>query len=164
MLDLVVSYHFMQFQGRLINQTWKNGKKPSFGPYFGPFGTNLDCQILFVCFFNNLALSVTGYYCHLSSCTISEKTRYLSTYLNCGFRKSYQVTTLTPITASKLVEHLVKIHLMLLKKVHNPINVKFAVFKSDILLCLQFICCAYAATWKVRLWGTLYKEDIKKGV
>ena len=30
MLDIVASYHCMQFQGRLTNQTWENGKKPSF--------------------------------------------------------------------------------------------------------------------------------------
>ena len=28
MLDIVASYHCMQFQGKLINQTWENGKKP----------------------------------------------------------------------------------------------------------------------------------------
>ena len=32
MLDIVASYHCMQFQGKLINQTWENNKKPSFGP------------------------------------------------------------------------------------------------------------------------------------
>ena len=32
MLDIVASYHCMQFQGQLMNQTWENGKKPSFGP------------------------------------------------------------------------------------------------------------------------------------
>ena len=32
MLYIVVSYHCMQFQGKLMKQTWENGKKPSFGP------------------------------------------------------------------------------------------------------------------------------------
>ena len=32
MLDIVASYPCMQFQGKLINQTWENNKKPSFGP------------------------------------------------------------------------------------------------------------------------------------
>ena len=27
MLYIVVSYHCMQFQGKVMNQTWKNGKK-----------------------------------------------------------------------------------------------------------------------------------------
>ena len=26
MLDIVVSYNYMQFQGQLMNQTWENGK------------------------------------------------------------------------------------------------------------------------------------------
>ena len=37
MLNIVASYHCIQFQGKLINQTLENGKKPSFGPDFGPF-------------------------------------------------------------------------------------------------------------------------------
>ena len=37
-LDIVASYHWMQFQGYLKNQTWKKGKKLSFGTNFGPFG------------------------------------------------------------------------------------------------------------------------------
>ena len=34
----------MQFLKKLIKQTWKNYKKPNFGPDFGPFGLNLDPQ------------------------------------------------------------------------------------------------------------------------
>ena len=41
MLDIVASYHCMQQQRKLMNQTWENNKKPSFGPDFGPFGPNL---------------------------------------------------------------------------------------------------------------------------
>ena len=41
MLDIVASYHWMQFQGKILNQTWENDKKPSFGTDFGPFGWNL---------------------------------------------------------------------------------------------------------------------------
>ena len=37
MLYIVASYHCMQFQGKLMNQTCENGKKPSFRPNFGPF-------------------------------------------------------------------------------------------------------------------------------
>ena len=76
-LDIVASYHCMQFQGKLTNQTWENGKKPSFWPDFGPFDPNLGCQIFFFFFFfffRNLAWSVTRYHVQLSPCTISEKT------------------------------------------------------------------------------------------
>ena len=33
-----------------MNQAWENGKKPSFGTDFGPFGPNLDPQIFFMDF------------------------------------------------------------------------------------------------------------------
>ena len=36
MLDIVASYHCMQFQGKLKNQTWKNGKKHFSGPILVP--------------------------------------------------------------------------------------------------------------------------------
>ena len=32
---IVASHHCMKFQGKLLNQTWENGKKPSFGTNFG---------------------------------------------------------------------------------------------------------------------------------
>ena len=41
MVDIVPSYHRMQFQGKLIIQTWENSKKPKFVPAFGPLGPNL---------------------------------------------------------------------------------------------------------------------------
>ena len=41
LLDIVTSYHPMQFKGKLINQTWENAKKYNFGPNFGTFGPNL---------------------------------------------------------------------------------------------------------------------------
>ena len=47
MLDIVASYHCMQFRGKLINQTCENSKKPSFGPDFDPFGPNFSHQNLF---------------------------------------------------------------------------------------------------------------------
>ena len=71
MLYIVASYHCMQSQGKLMNQTWENSKKPSSGRDFGLFAPNLGCQIFFL---KNLALSVTKYHGQLSSCTISEKT------------------------------------------------------------------------------------------
>ena len=27
MLDIIANYHYMQFQGKLMNQTWENSKK-----------------------------------------------------------------------------------------------------------------------------------------
>ena len=45
MLEIVASYHCMQFQRKLMNQTWENSKKPSFGPDFGPICPNLGYQI-----------------------------------------------------------------------------------------------------------------------
>ena len=32
MLHIVASYHCMQFQGKLMNQTWENGKNLVSGP------------------------------------------------------------------------------------------------------------------------------------
>ena len=54
MLDIVASYHFMQFHGKLMIQTQENGEKPHFGP--------------------NLGLQILLDHDQLSSCTISEKT------------------------------------------------------------------------------------------
>ena len=67
MLDIVASYHCIQFQGKLMNQTSENRKKPSFGSFLA--------QIWATKFYSqNLALSVTRYHGQLSSYTISEKT------------------------------------------------------------------------------------------
>ena len=59
MLNIVASYHYMQFQGRLMILTQENGEKPHCGPDLGPLGTNLVRKISF---FKNLALSVTRYH------------------------------------------------------------------------------------------------------
>ena len=40
MLEIVASYHFKQFKENLVNWTWENSKKPSFGSDFDPFGPN----------------------------------------------------------------------------------------------------------------------------
>ena len=47
LVDIVPSYHLMQFRGKLINQTWENGKKPNFGPEFGPFWPKFSPQKFF---------------------------------------------------------------------------------------------------------------------
>ena len=33
MLDIVASYHCIQFQEKLMNEIWENDKKPSFVPH-----------------------------------------------------------------------------------------------------------------------------------
>ena len=50
MLEIVTSCHFMDVQGKQMNQTWEDGKKPSFGPDFGAFGPDLDSKFFFVYF------------------------------------------------------------------------------------------------------------------
>ena len=63
----------------------------------------------------------------------------LSMILPCAFWKSYAVTWAS-ITAYKLVEYLVNIHLILFKNVDVVINVHFMVSKSDIfLVCNLFV-------------------------
>ena len=47
MLEIVVSYHCMEFQGNLMNQTLENDKKPSFRSHFGPFDLNLGRPFFF---------------------------------------------------------------------------------------------------------------------
>ena len=80
MLYVVASYHCMQFQGKLMNQTWEKCRKPNFGLILARFGPNLVPQNFFswvlpiLFFFKNLALSVTRYHGQLLSCAISEKT------------------------------------------------------------------------------------------
>ena len=67
MLDIVVSYHCMRFQGKLQNQIWDNGKKLVLGLILAHLVPPKN-------FFKNLAPSVTRYHVQLSSCTTSEKT------------------------------------------------------------------------------------------
>ena len=50
MLDIVTSYGSMQFQGKLMNQTWENSEKPSFRTDFDPFSPNLDSKSFFINF------------------------------------------------------------------------------------------------------------------
>ena len=71
MLDIVISYRCMQFQEKLMNQTWKNGKKTFLGPILAHLAQIWAANVFF---FKNLAPSVTRNRGQLSSCTISEKT------------------------------------------------------------------------------------------
>ena len=61
----------MQFQEKLMKQTWGNGKKPTFRPEFWLFWPKIGLPIFFP---RNLTPSLTRYYGQLSSCTILEKT------------------------------------------------------------------------------------------
>ena len=57
-MQFVESYHCKQFQGKLMNQTWENGKKLSFGPDFGPLGLELGL-IFFSCILLLVELSLS---------------------------------------------------------------------------------------------------------
>ena len=65
MLDSVASYHHcMQFQGKLMNQTWENGKKSSFKTDFSSFVPYLGPQIFFHRFYFYYMLDiVASYHC-----------------------------------------------------------------------------------------------------
>ena len=67
-VKIVASYSCMQFQGKLMNQTWENEKKNLVSdPIVPKFGPPNSC-------FKYLAPSVSRYQGHLLPCTISEKT------------------------------------------------------------------------------------------
>ena len=84
----------------------------------------------------------------------------LSTDLHCTFRKSYTVTTWTPITSYKLVEYHGHIHLILFRKNHAVMNVLWSSSMTFFFVCNLFVV-RFAATWKVRIWG-LYKDSVQK--
>ena len=47
MLDIIASYHGIEFQEKLMSLTWENGKKSTFEPDFGAFGPNSGHQFFF---------------------------------------------------------------------------------------------------------------------
>ena len=57
MLDIVASYHCIQFQGKLMAKTQENGKKSHIGPDLGPLSSNSHCN--FFLFFSKIWLSHT---------------------------------------------------------------------------------------------------------
>ena len=64
MLGIAASYHCMQLQGKLTNQTRENSKKPSLGTNFSPFGPNLGPKIFFHGFYLYYMLDiVASYHC-----------------------------------------------------------------------------------------------------
>ena len=48
MLDIVASYHCIQFQGKRIIQTQENGEKRCFTPDLGPLDPSSGSQIFFM--------------------------------------------------------------------------------------------------------------------
>ena len=56
MLEIVGSYHCLQFQEKRMIQTQKNGKKPYLGPDLGPFGRISGNQIFYFYFFQKSGL------------------------------------------------------------------------------------------------------------
>ena len=62
MLFIVASYNCMQFQEKLMNQTWENSKKPNFGPDFGPFGLNFGPKNFPQIFLYKILDIVTSYH------------------------------------------------------------------------------------------------------
>ena len=48
MLDIVASYHCIQFQGKQMIQTQENGEKPYFGPDLGLLGQNSGRHFFFL--------------------------------------------------------------------------------------------------------------------
>ena len=72
MLYIVASYHCMQFQGKLMNQTCeKDKKKNSFRPHFGSFSPRLGSQNFFSWVITLLDVQNC---CKLSLYAISKKT------------------------------------------------------------------------------------------
>ena len=47
MLDIVASYHRIQFQGKVMIQTRENGKKPHFGADLGPLAQIRAAEIFY---------------------------------------------------------------------------------------------------------------------
>ena len=74
MLDIVASYHCMEFHGKLTTQTQENGKKTNFGPDLDLLGPNSGRHFFFFFFFKNLDSSITRYQGQLSSYSVSGKT------------------------------------------------------------------------------------------
>ena len=72
MLEILESYHRMQFQGKPTIQTQENGEETHFGPDLGPLGADSGRQF----FFKNMASLVTRYHGQLSSCTLLEKNNH----------------------------------------------------------------------------------------
>ena len=64
MLEIVSSYHCMQFQVNLMNQTWENDKKHNFGPHLCSFCPNLGPKSFFRGFYLYWILDiVASYHC-----------------------------------------------------------------------------------------------------
>ena len=61
MLNIVASYHRIQFKGKLMIQTQENGKKPHSGPNLGLLSPNYCPQIFFVKLVNKNCPKLSSY-------------------------------------------------------------------------------------------------------
>ena len=57
MLDIVASYHCIQFQGKLMIQTQENDKKTHLRPDLGWLDPNLGRQVFLITLYLNIVLS-----------------------------------------------------------------------------------------------------------
>ena len=48
MWDTVSTFNPVQYQEKVMMQTWENGEKPHFGPNIEPLGPNSSRQIVFI--------------------------------------------------------------------------------------------------------------------
>ena len=60
MLGIAASYHCMQLQGKLTNQTRENSKKPSLGTNFSPFGPKIFFRGFYLYYMLDI---VASYHC-----------------------------------------------------------------------------------------------------
>ena len=65
MLDIVESYHSMQFQGKRMIQTPENGEKPHFGPDLGLLAPNLGHENFFSKIWLHQSLDIMVRYHHV---------------------------------------------------------------------------------------------------
>ena len=74
MLDIVASSHCVQFQGKLVKQTWENGKKSSSRPDSGSFWPKFGLQKIFLQILPLLDVRHADVSCKLSLYAISRNT------------------------------------------------------------------------------------------
>ena len=79
MLEIVANYHCMQFQGKLMNQTWEIAKNLVLDPILAHLAQIRATKFFFInlalpiFFFKNLAPPVTRYYSQLSHVQYQKK-------------------------------------------------------------------------------------------
>ena len=114
MLYIVARYHCMQFQGKPMNQSWENGKKPSFGPAFCLFLCIFGPQKVFLWILTLLDVLHCG---KLSLCEISGKTnepkklrKWQKTYFQSRFCPIWPKFELAKVSFNNLVSSVTRYH------------------------------------------------------